>query len=148
MPDVDDESSIKNVMMSVDCPQDNDIQQMCNFITGPVHYGFCCDGCHMDPIIGTRYLFNECDESLEKTHKFTLITNPITPHIDKDYVPENVGEYNYLGVAPPSTSQFLGIRRTDRYRSFGFGLRILTSWTSVGFLDVGAFFCRSAMNWY
>ncbi|CAB4414190.1 unnamed protein product [Rhizophagus irregularis] len=37
---------------------------------------------------------------------------------------------------------------TDRYRSFGFGLRILTSWTSVGFLDVGAFFCRSAMNWY
>ncbi|PKY38962.1 hypothetical protein RhiirA4_392723, partial [Rhizophagus irregularis] len=51
MPD-DDESSIKNVMM-------------CNFITGPVHYGFCCDGCHMDPIIGTRYLFNECDESHE-----------------------------------------------------------------------------------
>ncbi|GBC46533.1 homeodomain-like DNA binding domain-containing transcription factor [Rhizophagus irregularis DAOM 181602=DAOM 197198] len=65
MPDVDDESSIKNVMMSVGRPQDNDIQQMCNFITGPVHYGFCCDGCHMDPIIGTRYLFNECDESLE-----------------------------------------------------------------------------------
>ncbi|GET55656.1 hypothetical protein RIR_jg30617.t1 [Rhizophagus irregularis DAOM 181602=DAOM 197198] len=86
---------------------------------------------------------------MNKTHKFTLITNPITPHIDKDYVPENVGEYNYLGVAPPSTSQLLGIRRTDSiYRSFGFGLRILTSWTSVGFLDVGAFFCRSAMNWY
>jgi hypothetical protein len=66
---------------------------MCNFITGPVHYGFCvslilfiilfkilfkffltlkvifllkkCDGCHMDPIIGTRYLCNECDESHE-----------------------------------------------------------------------------------
>ncbi|GET67302.1 homeodomain-like DNA binding domain-containing transcription factor [Rhizophagus irregularis DAOM 181602=DAOM 197198] len=65
MPDDDDESSIKNVMMSVGRLQDNDIQQMCNFITGPVHYGFCCDGCHMDPIIGTRYLFNECDESLE-----------------------------------------------------------------------------------
>ncbi|CAB4406572.1 unnamed protein product [Rhizophagus irregularis] len=123
MPDDDDESSIKNVMMSVGRPQDDNIHQMCNFITGPVHYGFCCDGCHMDPIIGTRYLCNECDESHEvdlceecfveesfeneyhkKTHKFTLITNPITPHIDKDYVPENVGEYNYLGVAPPSTS--------------------------------------------
>ncbi|CAB5358749.1 unnamed protein product [Rhizophagus irregularis] len=39
-------------------------------------------------------------------------------------------------------------KTTDRYRSFGFGLQILTSWTSVGFLDVGAFFCRSAMNWY
>ncbi|UZO07746.1 uncharacterized protein OCT59_030055 [Rhizophagus irregularis] len=137
MPDDDDESSIKNVMMSVGRLQDNDIQQMCNFITGPVHYGFCCDGCHMDPIIGTRYLFNECDESLEVVL------------CEEYYVPENVGEYNYLGVAPPSTSQLLGIRRTDSiYRSFGFGLRILTSWTSVGFLDVGAFFCRSAMNWY
>ncbi|CAB5382139.1 unnamed protein product [Rhizophagus irregularis] len=114
MPDVDDESSIKNVMMSVGRPQDNDIQQMCNFITGPVHYGFCCDGCHMDPIIGTRYLFNECDESLE------------------------VVLCNFLEL-----DELTGI-----YRSFGFGLRILTSWTSVGFLDVGAFFCRSAMNWY
>ncbi|PKY51161.1 hypothetical protein RhiirA4_407174 [Rhizophagus irregularis] len=65
MPNDDDESSIKNVMMSVGRLQDDNIQQMCNFITGPVHYGFCCDGCHMDPIIGTRYLFNECDESHE-----------------------------------------------------------------------------------
>ncbi|CAB4486986.1 unnamed protein product [Rhizophagus irregularis] len=65
MPDDDDESSIKNVMMSVGRSQDDNIHQMCNFITGPVHYGFCCDGCHMDPIIGTRYLCNECDESHE-----------------------------------------------------------------------------------
>ncbi|PKY53053.1 hypothetical protein RhiirA4_471067, partial [Rhizophagus irregularis] len=30
------------------------------------------------------------------------------------------------------------------YRSFGFGLRTLTSRTSVGFLDVRVFFYRSA----
>ncbi|GES86917.1 ZZ-type zinc finger-containing protein 3 isoform X1 [Rhizophagus clarus] len=123
MADDDDESSIKNVMMSVDRPHNDDIHQTYNVITGPVHHGFCCDGCHMDPIIGSRYLCNECDESHEvdlcedcyveesfeneyhkKTHKFMLITNPITPHIDKDYVPENVGEYNYLGVAPPPSN--------------------------------------------
>ncbi|RIA95742.1 hypothetical protein C1645_802788 [Glomus cerebriforme] len=124
MPDDDDESIIKNEMMLVERPQNDNVQQTYNVITGPVHHGFCCDGCHMDPIIGSRYLCSECDESREvdlceecfgeecfeneyhkKTHKFILITNPIiTPHIDKDYVPENIGEYSYLGVAPPPTS--------------------------------------------
>ncbi|PKK49986.1 hypothetical protein RhiirC2_859172 [Rhizophagus irregularis] len=54
-----------STVSAVSAFQDNDIQLMCNFITGPVHYGFCCDGCYMNPIIGTRYLFNECDESHE-----------------------------------------------------------------------------------
>ncbi|CAI2186723.1 16765_t:CDS:10 [Funneliformis geosporum] len=123
MPDDDDESMIKDVMLSVDLPHNNNIQQTYNVVTGPVHHGFCCDGCHTDPIIGTRYLCTECDESHEvdlcedcfgeesfenefhkKTHKFSAITNPITPHIDMDYVSESVGEYSYLGVAPPPAS--------------------------------------------
>ncbi|CAG8662396.1 5359_t:CDS:10, partial [Funneliformis mosseae] len=111
MPDDDDESMIKDVMLSVDLPHNNNnIQQTYNVVTGPVHHGFCCDGCHTDPIIGTRYLCTECDESHEvdlcedcfgeesfeneyhkKTHKFLAITNPITPHIDMDYVSESVG---------------------------------------------------------
>jgi len=38
--------------------------------------------------------------SLENTQVY-INHKSITPHINKDYVPENVGEYNYLGVAPP-----------------------------------------------
>ncbi|RHZ78740.1 hypothetical protein Glove_156g9 [Diversispora epigaea] len=122
MPDDDDESSIKNVMMMSfdkdDQMQDVEMTPSCEN-DGPIHHGYCCDSCHKDPIIGTRFLCMDCDESREvdlcekcmvegnfendnhkKTHRFSVITSPVSQHFDVDYVPERVGEYNYLGPAP------------------------------------------------
>ncbi|CAG8546912.1 529_t:CDS:10 [Diversispora eburnea] len=122
MPDDDDESSIKNVMMMSfdkdDQMQDVEMTPSCEN-DGPIHHGYCCDSCHKDPIIGTRFLCMDCDESREvdlcekcmvegnfendnhkKIHRFSVITSPVSQHFDVDYVPERVGEYNYLGPAP------------------------------------------------
>ncbi|CAG8496805.1 9194_t:CDS:10 [Acaulospora morrowiae] len=121
MPDDDDEVSIKNVMMSVDKVGEPQKSQPCNYPAGPIHHGFCCDSCHKDPIEGMRFICLDCDESHEidlcekcmiegsfendhhkKSHRFTVVTNPIPPHFDMDYVPERVGEYSYLGLFPPA----------------------------------------------
>ncbi|CAG8817003.1 10647_t:CDS:2, partial [Racocetra fulgida] len=81
-----------------------------------------CDGCHMDPILGTRFLCMNCDESREvdlcedcmiegkfengkyehhkKSHRFSAIVNPTSQRFDMDHVPEQVDEYNYLDATP------------------------------------------------
>ncbi|RIB22703.1 hypothetical protein C2G38_956408 [Gigaspora rosea] len=92
MPDDDDETIIKEVMLSMD--KLGNESKSYNYAGGAIHNGYCCDGCHMDPILGTRFLCMNCDESREvdlcedcmiegkfeneyhkKTHRFSAIVN-------------------------------------------------------------------------
>ncbi|CAG8580733.1 11943_t:CDS:10, partial [Dentiscutata heterogama] len=100
MPDDDDETIIKEVMLSMD-KLGNEPK---------------CDGCRMDPILGTRFLCMNCDESREvdlcedcmiegkfeneyhkKSHRFSAIVNPTSQRVNN---PEQADEYSYLDTTP------------------------------------------------
>ncbi|CAG8744450.1 11037_t:CDS:2, partial [Cetraspora pellucida] len=110
MPDDDDETVIKEVMLLMD--KIGNEPKSYNYAGGAVHNGYCCDGCHMDPILGTRFLCMNCDETREvdlcedcmiegkfenehhkKSHRFSAIVNPTSQRFNADYVPEQVDEY-------------------------------------------------------
>ncbi|CAG8495807.1 2220_t:CDS:2 [Acaulospora colombiana] len=91
MPDDDDEVSIKNVMMSVDKVNESQTSQTVMRAAKLTS----AKNAWLKEI--SKMVFNYHHK---KSHRFSIITNPIPPHFDADYLPERVGEYNYLGLAP------------------------------------------------
>ncbi|CAM0142729.1 hypothetical protein VKS41_002712 [Umbelopsis sp. WA50703] len=84
-----------------------------------IHYGFACDSCGDEPIVGTRYKCSECDISEEVdlcekcyekgsftndhhplTHQFEPIStaDPLPYYADDDYAGDShLDEFDYLG---------------------------------------------------
>ncbi|KAG9295367.1 hypothetical protein G9A89_013396 [Geosiphon pyriformis] len=126
MPEGDDESIVEKMLFSANYIDPSpDPKEPSNWIAempkqnSNVHFGFSCDSCQIDPIIGNRYQCLECEESRQvdlcedcmdqanfenehhkALHRFSKIASCVmTFDSEKNYINEHLGEYSYLGAA-------------------------------------------------